>query len=108
MEYICIKDHRASYEKIAWLKKNSKLKILEEDKKYRGWLFCEIEDSSEKRWIHRDYLKIDEKRVFLIKNYTPDELTIKISEKLEGELVLGGWIWCINEKMKKVGYHWRI
>jgi len=105
MEYIVIEDHKTEFPEPILLKRGEKVIIGEEtSEKWPDWIFCVKMDGSNKGWVPKQIIKMENNYGNIIENYSAKELDINKGMIVEGIKELNGWLWSKNKMTNEVGW----
>lgn len=100
MKYKVIKPHQQSFKEILFFPKGAKLQFERKPTEWPGWLWC-VDSVGNSGWVPESWVDIDRDTCTLLRDYNTAELTIKIGEFVDGEIIESGWILILNQSGEK-------
>jgi hypothetical protein len=106
MKYIVIENHRTEFPNPILLKQGEKVIVGEEseDIEMPNWVFCTKMDGSNKGWVPKQIININDNYGEIIEDYSAKELSIDEGTIVEGLKELNGWIWLKNSLTNEIGW----
>ena len=90
-----------------YLEKGDEVVIKERSEdvsQWENWVCCISRKTGKEGWIPIQILRINGNVGISIKNYSANELTVRIDEIVKGYEELNGWIWSIKLNSQEYGW----